>query len=142
MGYRLTHVRLQAILTSLVMPPNSLFRRGLLWSASRIALGSGSITCDAILASARLSTVEALYGRQVLHNCSLSFLGRKWLTPYRSAFRGARRRRRGSRLRRPSHTPGAGRGGAACICMYCVLLAEIRTPAGRRRKMGQCGSDF
>jgi hypothetical protein len=55
----IVHVRLQAIVASLVMLPNSLFRRGLLWHRrrgllwlSRIALGSGTLL--AVLASARL----------------------------------------------------------------------------------------
>ena len=61
----------------------ALARRRLLWALA---------TLLAVLASARLLSATA-------GSISLSLFGRKWLTG--GAFRGARRRRRGSRLRRP-----------------------------------------
>jgi hypothetical protein len=52
----IVHVRLQAIHTALVMLPNSLFAVEDCSGPSRIALGSGNITC----CSGVSTTVEAL----------------------------------------------------------------------------------
>jgi hypothetical protein len=77
----IVHVRLQAILASLVMLP-SLFRRGLLWSSW---FSNGNITC----CSGVSTTVEALRQQAPFH---CVFLGESGLLTG-GAVCGARRRR-------------------------------------------------